>query len=374
MKKLIYGVLSLAIVGIGVVGCKKEKFKNPMENSLKSGSSNSSFYEKEGVLVFNSWDDIVLLEEKFKKDIEDHMTSFESNHQQILTALRVPVNPNYNPNDPIELTWESELAVDSFERSLNWKEEQPLIDFENQNNFLSLRKKIDDLLYSDSESDEPSKLSEDQRLYLNTFPINLELSSLFNEDATIGVGDSLFKVLGNNFWIQCHIDEKHDLEKINDYNYASYEFDSRFIIYGLNDEKSTCRSNRKLHDSKVTTPVQNYKIYSMMTITNVFGIPNGHYIKGRTICEIKNNKGKWKRRKTFCRVTAAAKMRPGTTCQNELFHSGWFDEQHPNKSCRTKRYYNYPSIEPFRIRGGEFASIHEGGVGTNKLTIYMTMN
>lgn len=370
-------MLLIGTLGFALTGCKKENFKNPLNNSLKSGNWEVPFSQVGDVLVFETWDDVRRLESHLDELVNTHLDLYETNYAETLAPLRVTVDGTpYNDSDPnSELTWESELAIDSFEMAIGWSEFQPLIDFEKDNQFNSLRKSHYEFLYGDSEDEKPSKLTDDQRLYLLTFPIYGSLATLFNENAIIGVGDSLYKVLGNNFWIVCHFDEKRDLENINDYNYESYEFDGRFVIYGLNDEKSTCRSNRKRHDSKVTTPVQNYRITTMMTITNVIGMAvGGHFVKGRTICEIKNNKGKWKLRKTFCRVTGAATMRPGISCNQEMWHPAWFNEQHNNRSSRTKTYYAPEAARPFRVKGGEFGTLHEGGVGSNFLSISMTMD
>jgi hypothetical protein len=38
MKKLIYGTLFLAFVGIGVIGCKKEVIQNPIPQEVKTNS------------------------------------------------------------------------------------------------------------------------------------------------------------------------------------------------------------------------------------------------------------------------------------------------------------------------------------------------
>lgn len=64
MKKLIYGGVLLATVGLGSLGCKKISEPDLRDNptskmSLKS--SNLNFEIKSNLLVFNSWEDIMLM-------------------------------------------------------------------------------------------------------------------------------------------------------------------------------------------------------------------------------------------------------------------------------------------------------------------------
>lgn len=57
MKKLVYGTLFLALVGVGFVGCKKENIALNDQNSIKQTKEGTRYYAENGILVFNSVED-----------------------------------------------------------------------------------------------------------------------------------------------------------------------------------------------------------------------------------------------------------------------------------------------------------------------------
>jgi hypothetical protein len=384
MKKLIYGGLFLAVVGIGVVGCKKVIQTSP-ENLINTVAYNTNasevYFEKKGdVLVFENWEDVIKQEQLFEGMITAHVELFEKEHEEILRDLRVAVDriPSKSSLSEAELTWESEIAVDSFEMAIGWSEFQPIIDFEQGNNFQSLRSKFNYLLYSDAENDEPSKLTDEERIYFKTFPIRNAMAAMFNENAIIGIGDSLYKVLGNNVWISCTFEKKSTLESLNESNYRTVIGMNGFNVYDINSEKSGCYANVKQHHD-ITSKDNKYRIYGMMTVTNV-PVANGRYIKGDTEAEMRNNKGKWKSRKTYCQVSGGATMRYGFQCwdvndpggpwEPQMTVNGVYNEFHHNKSSRVGRY-RVNGV--FRVKSGEYLSYHKAGTGSNALEFSMLL-
>jgi hypothetical protein len=379
MKKLIYGTLFLALVGISLVGCKKEFSTNTSQSaSAKTFTVNVPFTKNGDVLIFQSWEDVNRLEEAFEKSIDDQNIQFEIDHSAILNTLRVPVAGS-SINDPngLELTWESELAIDSFEMDKGWSQYQSLIDFEHDNNFKSLRSKHYDLLYGDSESDSPSKLKDQRRVELLTFPIGNAMATMFNENAIIGVRDSLYKVLGNNVWISCTLEKKSILESLDESNYSTVIGVNGFKIYDIDSEKSSgCYANKKKFDDK-TSNDNKYRIYGMMTVTHV-GVANGRYIKGRTQAEMKNKKGKWKSRKTFCLVSGAAPLRVGSQCwesnepgvSQQIINASFYNA-HANRCERIDRFR---SAVMFRVKSNTFGTYHKAGTGSNMLEFAMILD
>lgn len=76
MKKLIYGTLFLAMVGIGIIGCKKEFASNQQKSNSQNVKEKSILYRIEnGMLVLNTVDDfdqlIELSTEDFNQTLKD---------------------------------------------------------------------------------------------------------------------------------------------------------------------------------------------------------------------------------------------------------------------------------------------------------------
>lgn len=361
MKKIIYCVLTITVLGIS--GCKKEL--NKVENNLTSKNYEGvSLTQKEGVLFFKSWEDVSKIEETLEIKIEKHVDEFEKVNARILKTLRNPnITKSGENNEDVDLIWLADLAVDSLENSLGWDEYQPLIDFENSFNFYSLRKKFDHILYDDTNS----SLSDEQRIYYNTFPLSEALTTLFNKHAIIGIGDSIYKVLGNNVWIASLIENKSILEGLSEENYQMLIGSDGYTVYDVQSKKNDCIANRKFHGDE-TSPNGKYRVYGMLTVTNV-GVANGRFIKGRTCAEMRNNKGKWKSRRTYCLVTGGATIRP-RYCDNLLTVPGTFYEVHHNRSSRTGRYR---SDVLFRVKSGEFSTYHKAGTGSTAVDFYLTL-
>jgi hypothetical protein len=281
MKKELLNFLIFGTLVAVLISCEK-KFQsvNTKSTVLKSGSINPNFEKRWDILFFNSWDDVTDLSEFMEQSVIDHIESFEQINALTINRLLIPVFIDSTRGNEIEYTWESEIAVDSFERAIGWNQYQPLIDFETSNNFNSLRKKIFNLLYEDAYNDTPEKLTHSQRVALLSFPLENSLITLFNENGIIGVGDSLYKVLENNVWISCGLSQRITLENITINNFEQYLSNNNFNIYGSGGEKSNCYHNRKLHfDDRDNS--NKFQLVGMMTVTNV-PVVNGRFIKGKT--------------------------------------------------------------------------------------------
>ncbi len=82
MKKLIYRVLFLSIVGIGIVGCKKEippiSSKESNQSLISKSQSPASTYQvTNGMLTFNSVDDFDRLIESLNDDSYDELKNLD---------------------------------------------------------------------------------------------------------------------------------------------------------------------------------------------------------------------------------------------------------------------------------------------------------
>lgn len=361
MKKLFYYVSIFATVSL--IGCKKESY-GLESNSISKNHEGVTITKKEGVLFFQNWEDVNKIEELLESNCNYHVDKFEKDNELILNRLRY-IDMSKSGENQDDLIWLNELSVDSLENVLGWNEFQPLIDFENNFNFQSLRKKHYELLYPTSPNS-INLLSDEQRLYYNTFPLSESLLTLFNQNAVIGVGDSIYKILGNNVWISSLPENRSALENVTEENYEILNGNNNYKIYQA--KGTSCLSNKK-KDNYIETSNKKYRIYGMLTVTNV-GVANGRFIKGKTKCEKKNNNGNWKSRRTFCYVNGGAIIRP-YTCENTITVSGTFLKFHHNRSVQTDRYR---SDVLFRIRSGEFATIHVGGVGSNKLEFSQVLN
>jgi hypothetical protein len=106
------------------MGCQKEQVSQLLNEDSMGGlkSVNVTVTNDNGVLYFRTWDDVFRIMDALSDEVTAHVNAF---HAQF---------PDLDEDDLFDK-----------EMELGWDEYQPFIDFENQYNFSSFRKKVTEI-------------------------------------------------------------------------------------------------------------------------------------------------------------------------------------------------------------------------------------
>lgn len=215
MKKLINGTLFLALVGVVVMGCKKEaSLPNSTENNGLISKNNIT--SSNGILIFGSWDDAFVFMNEVVRKNEVNVNSFYKLYKNF-----------------------SDDELDSIQEVTGWEYNQAYIDIENQFHYKSLLTYVDDKLYKE-------ELNIEEKNYWDQFLVEDDLGSILNHESLVQVGDSIYKFLQDMSVVVTTISNLDFLKSLTEDNVESNLENIRLKIYGFEPKGSLpCRANRK---------------------------------------------------------------------------------------------------------------------------------
>lgn len=264
MKKIIpYLLLGLTLVAvIAITGCKQcnpPKPKDCKTDLIKRGCSNSFLVFPNLAEFKNTYDCLNTAYEKWNDD-------FETAHGAL-----------------------SDSAYNALADSLNFNEDQPLIDFENFYHFTSTRKYTDSLeqIWLDNNPLNPATDPDN-----NTVTDDVIMSTLLNQYGEVQIGDTLYKYLNPGMIIQLIAPINCDtLDAIRkDPDYAKHYKKAIVTVTFGNPDEDTCSAWKKTKDYADYKPgykyrwaisIRNYLINVTVAsrITSFKQKANGHWKK-----------------------------------------------------------------------------------------------
>ncbi len=267
MKKVIYGVLIFSTISLVFLACKKESGKNFTETiHSNTKSSNSQIENVQGLLKFNDIDHvsktIAKLEDSFNKQEEKFLKKYKGS------------------------TGEEFIQI---EENIGYQDHLPFIEFENNLNFSSLRKSIEEklknyLLVNDDGLDNPD----------SHFIIEKEVRAILNENSEMIIGSDIYKFYPEGYIIIAN----QDFSKLfNIRNDKSLIFKLSGIKIEGSFEKAACNGHQA-QTGNYTTGTR--RIHWRVAIQT---FPWDRYVIAKSVNYVKKN-GNWKKIRgyTKCRV------------------------------------------------------------------------
>lgn len=335
---MIFGGLFLALVGIGIVGCKKDSsILNSTENNGLISKSNVT--SRNGVLLFGGWDDAFVFMNEVVDKNELHVNTFYSLYNNF-----------------------SDDELDSIQEVTGWEYNQAYIDIENQFQYKSLLTYVDDKLYKD-------ELNNEERNYWNQFLVEDDFGAILNHESVVQIGDSMYKFLQNMLVVAVSHEELQLLRQINDDNFEMFLDNTSVKIHGHTLNKAACRANRQTFNQTWWNATGGSRtLKGWIIVRNIASGAGGstiRYVRAKTKAERFQN-GKNRRWKT--NISAATQ---GTIFRN----NSPFNCQGKTESCYTSKQSNAHTLTStyknqtiwqlliFRARVGEVKSTHQAPGG-----------
>lgn len=294
MKKLIYGISLLAILGIGFVGCKKlnhvkhsqntnQNNEQPNSNILKSITGEIT--QVDGLLKFQSYDDVKSTIESLGEIYRDHENSFINQYPDI-----------------------SGDSLTKIEELIGYNEFETFEEFEESHAHNSLRKVLFDheenWLNSDQSTEEPISPMD--------FIIDLGFQTILNSQAELIVGDTIYKIYPNGY-VQI---PNLDFALLEVYRNSNNPADVKGgIKVGFEKSENDCRGHiayPSIGWSKVSSGDARIK-YKIAIRT----FPWSRYVIAKTKAYRKRNWFGWKKVRTFIRTSVYGDISNWTTINGE---------------------------------------------------------
>lgn len=340
MKKLIYSSLILALVGIGVIGCKKQN----VDKSVTKGTSKSETLpiksagvvtSQNGILQFDNWENATQFMNEVVENQEIHVEEFYENYNDF-----------------------SEDEIDSIIDTLNWEYNQPYIDVEQEYNIKTLLTFVDDKLYKDD-------LSEEERSYWDKYLVEDDFGAILNSDAIVSVGDSIYKFLQNMSVIASTFNSLELVKSINDDNIEDFLDNENLKVHGYTPKNSSsCRSNRQVYDHVWWNPGGGSRTMKGWLVVRNFATGSGgfsiRYVRAKT----KTERYRWgKNRRWRATISAATfgtifRNRQPWRCQGNSEACNTSRQRWNHKVKSTYKNQSIWQLLLFRARAGEVKSIH----------------
>jgi hypothetical protein len=229
MKKLIYGSLFLAIVGVLVIGCKKDSVVLPRDIE--------SVENVNGILKFIDNEHVNIVLDKLSKQYLAHEDEFINKHKDLIREDSVLKDLSGSDWDDVESSvgYNQFLPYEAFENSKGLKSLRSII-----------REKEDEWLNSDQQEEET---------YLDLdFIVEDVVQTILNDKAEIIIGDTIFKFYEGGYIAipNLNFNVLETLRELNSVNNSS-----DVVVYGnvefLQKSEGSCRGH-------VSTPSVGYSI------------------------------------------------------------------------------------------------------------------
>lgn len=341
MKKLIYGGLFLALVGIGV-GCNKDK-SSPSSSKITNVDT-YGVQSMNGLLRFNNLEHVKLVLKELSTAYDTHEESFLSQY------------PNIDGDSLVNI-----------EDKIGYNEFLPFEAFENKLGVKSLRS----IVFETEEKWLNSDQKEEEQFYRFDFIVEDEVQTILNEYAELIIGDTIYKFYSGGYIAVPNLDFNLLQKLRNSQDIQSVKGVKMYGDFDAMMKSVSCRGH-------VSTPSVGYSSKDFGNSARIkwrvaiFTPPwaNSRYVVARTKAYNKPKK-QWKKTRAHitCRVWGAisdydnTEEGPVANCAKQLvFNSsnGVYSEKYNTKSHYHKVYVTMRTASTW-VKG-----YHNAYIGANR--------